>query len=254
MVADPYYKSRLLRGFYDGTEGWKWTAPSFAVSLDAPEPRQRSILVLDFSVPEELMQQVSTPVTVTATVNGTALSRSSYAKAGRYNFVHDIPAAMLDHTPAEIAFSVKPAGAFPDGRPRGIIVVRVTLAPYDETLISREALVKAAHAGYDKLIAERNQLLPADKQKEMMKLFHDIPVWHHMWFHNVQIDKNPLDLWTMQQIMFEIQPEFVIETGTFRGGSALYWAHTLNGLGLEKSRVITVDIQDLTKVAATHPL
>jgi cephalosporin hydroxylase len=45
-----------------------------------------------------------------------------------------------------------------------------------------------------------------------------------------------------------------VETGTWRGGSALYWAHTLNGAGLEKSRVITVDIQDQTKNAAAHPL
>jgi cephalosporin hydroxylase len=58
----------------------------------------------------------------------------------------------------------------------------------------------------------------------------------------------------MQQIMYELQPDFVVETGTFQGGSALYWAHTLNGLGLQNSRVLTVDISDYTKGAADHPL
>jgi cephalosporin hydroxylase len=96
--------------------------------------------------------------------------------------------------------------------------------------------------------------MPVEKQKEMMKLFHEIPTWTETWFHNVRIEKNPLDLWMMQQIMYETQPEFIVETGTFRGGSALYWAHTLNGLGLENSRVLTVDIQDLTATASTHPL
>lgn len=51
-----------------------------------------------------------------------------------------------------------------------------------------------------------------------------------------------------------VQPDFVVETGTYRGGSALYWAHTLNGMGLTGSRVLTVDVQDLTATAAAHPL
>ena len=32
--------------------------------------------------------------------------------------------------------------------------------------------------------------------------------------------KNPLDLWVYQEIMFETRPDLVIETGTYRGGSA----------------------------------
>jgi cephalosporin hydroxylase len=70
----------------------------------------------------------------------------------------------------------------------------------------------------------------------------------------VQIEKNPLDLWMMQQIIYEVQPDFIVETGTWKGGSALYWAHTLNGMSLFNSRVITVDVQDATSVAAAHPL
>ncbi len=89
---------------------------------------------------------------------------------------------------------------------------------------------------------------------KMMKLYHELPIWRSMWFQNVPIEKNPLDLWMMQQIIYETQPEFVVETGTFRGGSALYWAHTLNGMGLDNSRVITVDIGDYKSTAATHPL
>jgi len=57
-----------------------------------------------------------------------------------------------------------------------------------------------------------------------------------------------------QEIISETQPEFIVETGTAAGGSALYWASTLNALGLEKSRVLTVDINDFTKVASADPL
>jgi cephalosporin hydroxylase len=93
------------------------------------------------------------------------------------------------------------------------------------------------------------------KQRELMRLFHDLPIWESLRFHNVRIIKNPLDLWMLQQIAYEVQPDFVIETGTWYGGSALYWAHTLNGIGLENARVLTVDIQDLTSEgASSHPL
>jgi cephalosporin hydroxylase len=84
-----------------------------------------------------------------------------------------------------------------------------------------------------------------------MTLFHKLPIWESMWFHNVRIIKNPLDLWMLQQIAWEVRPDFVVETGTWYGGSALYWAHTLNGMGLESARVLTVDIQDLTGQGAS---
>ena len=57
-VADPALKDRLLRGFLDGTEAWKWTGRQFAVSLDAPFPIDApTFLVLDFNAPDELMKE-----------------------------------------------------------------------------------------------------------------------------------------------------------------------------------------------------
>ena len=87
-------------------------------------------------------------------------------------------------------------------------------------------------------------------------LFHDLPVWESVLFLNVRILKNPMDLWMLQQIAFEVRPDVVVETGTWHGGSALYWAYTLNGLGLEQSRVVTVDLQEAyhEEGAGSHPL
>jgi cephalosporin hydroxylase len=61
-------------------------------------------------------------------------------------------------------------------------------------------------------------------------------------------------MWMMQQILAEIRPDYVIETGTMTGGSALYYAHVLQGLGLKDSKVITIDIRDTTEGAAKHPI
>lgn len=55
------------------------------------------------------------------------------------------------------------------------------------------------------------------------------------------LNKCPLDLWIYQEIMFEINPELIIECGTFCGGSAKYFASIFNLMGSE-GKIITIDI------------
>jgi cephalosporin hydroxylase len=254
-VADPAYKDRVLRGFYDATQGWRWTSRKFAVSLDAPPPLDSpTFLVLDFNAPDELMNAAH-DVTVTARVNGQAVGSKKYTKAGRYFLQFNIPLELLKKSPAELEFEVDHTAKDPEnGREIGLIVVNVSLEHPDDTVLDRDSATQLARSGYLDLLRARKAKLPIEKQNELMKLFHDVPVWGHMWFQNVPIEKNPLDLWMMQQIIYETRPDFVIETGTFKGGSALYWAYTLNGLGLDKSHVFTSDIQDVTATAAGNPL
>ena len=52
--------------------------------------------------------------------------------------------------------------------------------------------------------------------------------------------KCPLDLWVYQEILTEIRPELVIETGTAVGGSALFLASCMDLL--HHGRVITIDM------------
>lgn len=254
-VADPALKDRLLRGFYDGTNAWKWTGRQFAVSLDAPPPLDApTYLVLDFNAPDELMSVVK-GVTVTARVNGQVVGSQKYTASGRSILQCSVPPALLKQSPAEVEFELDHAAKDPaNGREIGLIVVNVQLHHPDETVLNRDSATQLARQGYLQLLGQRRSKLPIEKQNDLMKLFHEVPVWSHMWFENVPIEKNPLDLWMMQQIIYETRPDFVIETGTFKGGSALYWAYTLNGMGLENSRVFTSDIQDLTGTAATNPL
>jgi cephalosporin hydroxylase len=55
--------------------------------------------------------------------------------------------------------------------------------------------------------------------------------------------QNVLDLWTIQETIAEIRPALLIETGTHRGGSALFYAHLMDEL--DCGRVMTIDIVDL---------
>src|SRR5262245_16305936 len=53
--------------------------------------------------------------------------------------------------------------------------------------------------------------------------------------------QNVLDLWNIQETIFELKPELIIETGTNQGGSSYYYAQLLDLIG--GGKVVTVDIE-----------
>ena len=251
MMNDDTHKDRILRGVQPGDQGWRWTAPSFAVLLDPPAAGKAAYLELDLAVPSELAPSAGA-VTLVAKVNGTEVGRKSYGDEGRRVFAARVPDDALKRRPATVEFSVdKSATEAASGRAVGVIAVSVGLKEYEQTAEFRDAQLKLAHRGYEKVIEQRNLKMPLEKQREMMKLFHELPIWENQWYQGVRIIKNPLDLWMLQQIAYEVRPDYVIETGTWYGGSALWWAQTLDSLGLENARVLTVDVQDLTKQGAS---
>ncbi|MGA2324740.1 MAG: CmcI family methyltransferase [Bryobacteraceae bacterium] len=250
-IGDQSLERRLLRGFYESTGAWRWTARVFAVSLDPPPPGKDTYLELDFDLPHEVMNAVRI-ITLTARVNGMEVGRQTYNTMGRRIFARRVPDTALHRRPTEVEFELNREIRDQNrGRNLGLIALNAGLMELEGTTAYHEAESRLARDGYAQIVQRRNLRLPAADEQELMKLFHQLPVWENLWFHNVRLIKNPLDLWMMQQVIYEVQPDFIIETGTWRGGSALYWANVLEGMGLEKSRVLTVDIQDSTQQAST---
>jgi len=71
------------------------------------------------------------------------------------------------------------------------------------------------------------------------KQYYDSQVWSKTWWKGTPLLKCPMDLWIYQEIIHATQPDLIIETGSFRGGSAFYMAELLGGKGI----VISIDIQ-----------
>ncbi len=64
--------------------------------------------------------------------------------------------------------------------------------------------------------------------------------------------KCPLDLWIYQEIITRQKPAVIVETGTYRGGSALYLATLCDLVG--HGRVVTVDVDTSWQaVLPRHP-
>jgi len=110
-VADPKAASQLLTGFYDIEQGsWRWTGKKFSVVLAIPEnvTQKKVSLVFKMAVPEPVIQQLKS-VTLTATVNGTALPPETYRKAGEYVFTRDVDAKSLGGASAQVEFTLDKA-------------------------------------------------------------------------------------------------------------------------------------------------
>jgi cephalosporin hydroxylase len=75
--------------------------------------------------------------------------------------------------------------------------------------------------------------------------------WTQATWLGAQALKNPLDLWVYQEIVFETKPDLIVETGTYRGGSALYLATICDLVGA--GEVISIDIEPVRDDYPEHP-
>lgn len=85
---------------------------------------------------------------------------------------------------------------------------------------------------------------------DYVNMFYAAKAWHKNRYHGLEILKFPNDLWIYGEIIQEIRPDLIIETGTRNGSSALWFADQLNIIG--KGKVVTVEI-DNTWGEPEHP-
>jgi cephalosporin hydroxylase len=78
---------------------------------------------------------------------------------------------------------------------------------------------------------------------EFHRLFVDThEIFNETWF-GVETWQHPFDVWITQEIIWEVRPDVIVETGTLRGGSAALWASILEHANPD-GRVLTIDIYD----------
>jgi hypothetical protein len=130
-MGDPKQEKQLVSGFY-GIEAnaWRWTARDFTVSLRPPTGSATQGATLDFalSVPQVTIDKLKS-VTLSASINGTALAPETYAHEGQYDYKRDIPPNLIQGGAVRVEFhldkSMPPAGG--DARELGIVARSVGL-------------------------------------------------------------------------------------------------------------------------------
>lgn len=98
-----------------------------------------------------------------------------------------------------------------------------------------------------------------DTRQELIDSFHrlwydaagDGLTWGGTSYFGYKMWKCPLDMHLYQEIIYQVRPALVIETGTAFGGSALYYAHLMDQLG--SGRVVSVDLKPVERNYPRHP-
>ena len=82
-------------------------------------------------------------------------------------------------------------------------------------------------------------------------VLYESDAWTEARWLGAQALKNPLDLWVYQEIVVETRPELIVETGTYRGGSALFLASLCDLVG--GGEVLSIDIEPIREDYPEHP-
>jgi cephalosporin hydroxylase len=112
-----------------------------------------------------------------------------------------------------------------------------------------KAFVKAFF-NYVKAALCRLDLIPKGFYvREFHRVYYYSSVWKDTYWLGARVLQCPLDMWVLQEIIYETAPDFIIETGTCVGGSAYFFAHIFDLIG--HGKVITIDVED--RPIPSHP-
>lgn len=93
----------------------------------------------------------------------------------------------------------------------------------------------------------------ATLSRKFTKVYYDSEIWKQGGWLGVTSEQTPNDNWSMQEIITETRPDYIIETGTFHGGTTLFYAGVLAQVN-PSGKVITVDVEPHVEEASKFPL
>lgn len=109
----------------------------------------------------------------------------------------------------------------------------------------------------DTVIKEAQAISAVRDRDAVIRDFHLISynssVWANSRWLGIPTEQNPNDVWVTQEIIFDVRPDYFVEAGTFKGGSAALWATILAQVN-PQGRVITIDVKDQAEEARRLPV
>jgi hypothetical protein len=130
-AADPKTASQLVSGFYDVEQNaWRWAQKKFSVILRPPvgAAQRGATLTLKFAVPDVVFAKLK-DLSVTATVNGSALPPQTFTKAGEFTYSREVAPNLLTGDSVRVDFAldkaIAPSGN--DARELGVVFLSAGL-------------------------------------------------------------------------------------------------------------------------------
>ena len=125
-----------------------------------------------------------------------------------------------------------------------------------ERIVLSAVVIALAWLNLYQYLIRKHMLVPEEQVVERFhKLFYEKyqRTWKSLHWLGIPSYQNPNDAWVIQEIITETKPDFIVETGTAQGGSAVLWATVLGQVNPD-GRIITIDIQDKAQQAKKLPI
>src|SRR5579862_171157 len=94
---------------------------------------------------------------------------------------------------------------------------------------------------------------PSFIARKFQAVYYNSLVWTSTKWLGIASEQAPTDNWNMQELIVELRPDYVIETGTLYGGTTLFYADVLSYVN-PQGKVITIDIEPKVAEASKVPL
>ena len=120
----------------------------------------------------------------------------------------------------------------------------------DSPLLSDERVKNSLAAAFERLYVPINlgDLPSPVVRRTIVDQFHRLyyhdrqQTWLQTTYRGVPVWKCPLDLWIYQEIINDLRPDLIVETGTALGGSAFFLGDLCDTL--DNGHVVTIDVED----------
>lgn len=86
----------------------------------------------------------------------------------------------------------------------------------------------------------RRKVSPQEVLRQANILYFRSQVYERTFWMGHSCAKCPMDMWVYQEMMVQLGTDLLIETGTLRGGSALFFAHLFDLMG--RGKILSIDI------------
>ena len=251
--SDPAVQARLMRGTEKAGDT-VWGLRRVVVRLDRPEPLPPTPLYvdLDFAVPDEIGIGVAVEdVTVIARVNGLEACRQTFRATGRTRLTCAVPVAALEQPSLMIEYeSNRSFRDWSTGAEWALVLGSVRVEPYEATDEFHALQAKRAGNAEEESVREWAKY-PQERGRRIRQIMDGLPAWNNTRYLGVRAGKNPADMWMIQQLLYEVRPDFVVATGAEEGGATLFYAQALDRLGTGGKVIATGDVDAPRAAAAT---
>ncbi len=78
---------------------------------------------------------------------------------------------------------------------------------------------------------------------EWVRVGWSLEYYHTFSWFGLPVLQLPEDMLRLQEVIYQVRPSVIVETGIFQGGSLLFHASLLKAMGLDDARVIGIDVE-----------